>query len=390
MKVLIFLYTLFTIVTSQNVKLEKVVDGFNVPLDFIEDPLGGNRKFVVEKKGKVYIVKDGNKVNATPFLDMSKIVSTSANEGGLLSIAFHPKYKKNGFFFIYYTEDANNGNGNKIRSILRRLRVSPDNPDIAIVGKNTKKEIFWKLEQPFGNHNGGQILFGPNDNYLYVFLGDGGSGGDPNNNAQDLTSLFGKILRIKPKTNKKRAKYKIPKSNPFKKNKKAGVPKEIYHYGVRNPWRNSFDKASGDLFIGDVGQNKIEEISIAKDKKGGLNFGWRLVEGDECFEPSSECRNNAGPLQEPILTYEHNGGDCSVTGGYVYRGTAIPGLVGKYIYGDFCSGTIRVGTSTNGGKWSGETLLNTDLGISSFGEDKDDELYVVDYFGGGIYKIVAA
>merc|ERR1711862_459382 len=332
-----------------------------------------------------FIVKDGDKVNTTPFLDFSDIVSKSANEGGLLGLAFHPKFKKKGFFFIYYTIEINNGKN--IRSIVRRMRVAPNNPDVAIVGKQNK-EIIWTLDQPYGNHNGGQLLFGPKDKYLYVFVGDCGSGGDPKNYAQNLKSQFGKILRIKPSVRKKgKAKYRIPKDNPFKKNT-MGHPQEIYHYGLRNPWRNSFD-SSGDLFMGDVGQNKIEEINIAPNAQGGLNFGWRLLEGNECFNPSSNCRDNAGDLVDPILTYQHGGGDCSVTGGYVYEGSSIPDLTGKYIYGDFCSGKIRVATN-NGGQWSEELLLSTNLGISSFGEDKDGELYVVDYFGGGIHKIIAA
>jgi len=362
--------------------LEKVVEGFNKPVAFIEDPIqGGSRKFVVEKGGKIFVVKNGNQINQTPFLDFSDIVSTNANEGGLLGLAFHPKYEKNGYFFIYYTIKTSGG----IRSILRRIGVSKNNPDVAKV-KKEKKEVFWTLDQDFSNHNGGHILFGPDDGYLYVFLGDGGSGGDPKGRAQDLTNQLGKILRIKPKT-KKKASYGIPKDNPFKNNK-DGIPQEIFHYGVRNPWRNSFDKETGDLFIGDVGQNKIEEVSIAEKGEKGLNFGWRLLEGDECFNPKQGCRDNAGPLRDPILTYEHGQGDCSVTGGYVYRGSEIPDLVGEYLYGDFCSGKIRIGTKKNNEQWNGELLLDTNLSISSFGEDNGGELYVVDYGGGAIYKIV--
>jgi len=365
-----------------SIELEKIVEGFNDPVDYIEDPLGGNRKFVVEKGGKVHIVKDGVN-NVKPFLDISGIVSKNANEGGLLGLAFHPKFGKNKMFFVYFTVEIPNG----IRSVLRRLKANGSNPDVAkeVKVKNEDKEILWTLDQDFKNHNGGQILFGP-DKYLYVFLGDGGSGGDPNGRAQDLNSQLGKILRIKPKTNGSKAKYKIPKDNPFKKNKE-GYPKEIYHYGVRNPWRNSFDKDTGDLFIADVGQNKYEEVSIAKKGISGLNFGWRLLEGDKCFQPSSGCRDDAGKLQDPILTYDHSGGDCSITGGYVYRGTILTDLIGKYLYGDFCSGTIRLGTKKNG-SWSSEILMETDLYISSFGEDSSGELYVVDYVGGAIYKFV--
>jgi len=367
-----------------DINLEKVVEGFKDPVAYIEDPLpGGSRKFVVEKGGKIHIVKN-DQIEQTPFLDFSDIVSTNANEGGLLGLAFHPKYKKNGYFFIYYTIKTSGG----IRSILRRIKVSKDNPDVADV-KKEKKEVFWSLDQDFQNHNGGHILFGPDDGFLYVFLGDGGSGGDPKDRAQDLTSELGKILRIKTKTKKNKATYGIPKDNPFKKNK-DGIPQEIFHYGVRNPWRNSFDRDTGDLFIGDVGQNKIEEISIAEKGEIGLNFGWRLLEGDECFDPKKGCRDNAGPLRDPILTYDHNQGDCSVTGGYVYRGSVLNDLVGKYLYSDFCTGTIRVGTNNGNGQWTEETLLETNLMVSSFGEDNDGELYVVDYIGGAIYKIVPA
>lgn len=374
-----------TMRVAPEVEFEEVVSGFTKPVAYIDDPLpNGNRKFVVEKKGVITVVKNGDVKMSTPFLDLKDLVTQNVNEGGLLGFAFHPNYngKKNRFFFVYYTELVSSGSSN-IRSIVRRMRVSSDNPDIAKVGEE-EKEVLLKIDQPYKNHNGGQLLFGPKDKLLYIFVGDGGSGGDPKNFSQDLTSFFGKILRIKPKLGKKIG-YRIPKRNPYRKNKT--YLSEILHYGVRNPWRNSFDRETGHLYIGDVGQNKIEEISIANNNKRGLNFGWRLKEGNKCYNPSSDCNPDGKILQSPIITYPHQNGDCSVIGGYVYRGSKIPSLEGKYIYGDFCSGKVRVATKVGNNAYNQELLKNVGYYISSFAEDKEGELYIVDYTNGAINKI---
>lgn len=298
------------------VKLEEVVSGLSFPLAFLDDPLGGTRKFIVEKGGLVKIF-DGGVVKATPFIDLSGVVSTDVNEGGLLGMAFHPQYATNGFVFVNYTAKSSNGN---LWTIIRRLKVSTTDPDKVDIG-NPTNEVLLRLRQPANNHNGGQILFSPKDGYLYIAMGDGGPGEDPYNRAQNLKVLYGKILRIWPSTGAK-AGYGIPDGNPFKGNSK-GFRQEIWHFGLRNPWRFTFDRQNGFMFIGDVGQKRWEEINWAGANQRPLNFGWRRLEGDQCFNPTSSCRVNAQgkfiKMASPIIVYGHDEG-CSVTGGYRYRG----------------------------------------------------------------------
>jgi glucose/arabinose dehydrogenase len=266
-------------------------------------------------------------------------------------------------------------------SFVARYNVSADKN---IADATSIRNVF-QLKKPEANHNGGQLLFGPHDGYLYIFLGDGGGAGDPNRMAQNKTFLFGKILRVDPKTGAHESGYNIPPDNPFLSNEKDR--KEIFHLGVRNPWRNSFDKTTGDLYIGDVGQDRFEEISLAPAGSKGLNFGWSIREGLECFR-TPNCKSKG--LTKPILTYSHGAtGECAVTGGYMYRGRAIPKLVGKYVYGDFCTAKIMVGTK--GTSWTSQQLqVGLSISLSSFGQDHDGELYVCDLVGGAIYKLAPA
>lgn len=354
--------------SAQTIGLQTVAQNLNNPLFMTYAPDGSSRLFIVEQGGKIRILQNG-KVLATPFLDLSKGISC-CGERGLLGLAFHPEYKSNGFFFVNYTNPQGN-------TVVARYKVSSD-PDRADPASG---QILLTVEQPYANHNGGMLAFGP-DGYLYIGLGDGGSGGDPQNNAQNLGSLLGKILRIDVNRREAGKAYGIPADNPFIN--RPGARPEIWSYGWRNPWRFSFDRTTGDLWVGDVGQNRWEEISFQPAGQGGGNYGWRIMEGTHCYNPSSGC--NKEGLILPVLEYGHDVGN-SVTGGYRYRGKAIPALQGAYLYADFGSGRIWAATES-GGKWVSRELLQTRMNPSSFAEDPEGELYVID-LGGLIYKLVA-
>ena len=331
---------------------------FSQPLFLTASPDDTNRLFVVEQDGRILIVK-GDRVLTTPFLDISKKLSTGG-ERGLLGLAFHPHFSSNGRLFVNYTRAQDRA------TVIAEYHAS-SNPNQVI----RDESVLLIIPQPYGNHNGGMIAFGP-DHYLYIGMGDGGSGGDPENYAQNPNELLGKFLRIdvdQPPP------YGIPPDNPFVK--EHGRP-EIFAWGLRNPWRFSFDQKTGNLWAGDVGQHAWEEIDVIKK---GKNYGWRLLEGTHCFNPETHCRQ-VPHLVDPVTEYAQEQGRCSVTGGYVYRGEKIPDLVGTYVFGDFCSGEIW-------GYLDGETriLQSTDLQISSFGQDRDGELYVVGYEG-EIFRIM--
>lgn len=366
---------------SSAVKLRQVASGFSQPIAILDDPLvGGTRRFVVEQGGKVKII-NGTRVGT--FLDLTSVVSKGVSEGGLLGIAFHPNYSTNRYLFVDYTISNSSG----LFSVIRRLRVSATNPNFVPVGNNARETVL-SFKQPFSNHNGGQILFNPIDKYLYIASGDGGSGGDTQNNAQNLAVLLGKILRIDPWTGNSpnQAGYNIPVDNPYVSNTN-GFRKEIWHYGLRNPWRFTFDKSTGDMYIGDVGQDAYEEIDFAAFNRSGLNFGWRRKEGNVCFNPTTNCLNGGAiVVEDPISVYSHSVGS-SVTGGYLYRGRDIPTLTGKYVFGDFIKGKIFALTNGTGG-WSSSSLYNSTVLISSFGERKDGALWVVDYGNGKIFRLV--
>ena len=347
---------------AQDVRLTRVASGFERPLGLTHAGDGSGRLFVVEQGGRIRVIgKQGGEPRT--FLDLSSL-TRAGGERGLLGLAFDPKFRQNGRLYVNYTD--RNGD-----TVIARYTAQGDqaNANSAVV--------LLRIGQPYANHNGGQLAFGP-DGMLYIGTGDGGSGGDPQNNGQKLDTLMGKILRIDVSGEK----YAVPKDNPFVN--RANVKPEIWAYGLRNPWRFSFDRRTGDLFIADVGQNKFEEINFQpKASKGGENYGWRLREAASCFNPESNCQRSG--LVDPVLQYEHSEG-VSVTGGYAYRGKALPTLAGKYVYGDFASGTIWAGTRGSNGRWSAQKLLDTEHNISSFGEDEDGELYLTDYGSGTIYR----
>ena len=343
---------------------EPVVNGLADPVSITH--AGDSRLFITLQAGQV-VIHDGTRVLPAPFLDIRPLVS-SGGERGLLSIAFHPRYAENGFFFVNYTD--RNGD-----TVIARYRVSTD-PNRA--DASSARQVLF-IDQPFPNHNGGQLQFGP-DGYLYIGMGDGGSGGDPENRAQSRTTLLGKLLRIDVDAET----YSIPPSNPFVSN--AQSRGEIWATGLRNPWRFSFDRNNGDLWLADVGQGSWEEINHQPGTSiGGENYGWRLMEGLHCYNPPTSC--NFTGLVLPVIEYNHSGGACSVTGGYVYRGTRSPFLRGTYLYGDYCNGKIWGASRDTRGVLVTRELADTPWLISTFGEDLNGEVYVADH-NGAIYRIV--
>ncbi|MEO8612192.1 MAG: PQQ-dependent sugar dehydrogenase [Chloroflexota bacterium] len=347
-------------------KLVEVVNGLKNPLYVTSAKDGSGRLFVVEQDGLIRIIRDGKLLEA-PFLDVKALVSRDGSERGLLGLAFHPHYADNGTFFINYTDTSGN-------TVLARYHVSADDLDRADVDS---AEIILHVDQPYPNHSAGQLAFGP-DGYLYVGLGDGGSAGDPQGNGQNGHTLLGKMLRLDVDSD---SPYAIPPNNPF-----IGRPDfalEIWAYGLRNPWRYSFDRATGDLYIADVGQNTWEEINFQPaGDHGGENYGWNVYEGLHPYQ-----NGQAIGAVPPIAEYNHSDG-CSVTGGYVYRGNALPDLQGTYLFGDYCSGTIWAAKRDASGAWQTHVLMNSGIPVSSFGEDEAGELYVVNY-GGSLLRLAA-
>ncbi|HMQ30387.1 MAG TPA: PQQ-dependent sugar dehydrogenase [Chloroflexaceae bacterium] len=349
---------------------ELLVDGLVRPTHVTSAGDGSGRLFVTEQAGLILVVRDGQLVEE-PFLDLLALVGANGNEQGLLSVAFHPDYAANGRFYVNYTDRDGT-------TVVARYSVSADNPDRADAAS---AQVLLTIEQPAPNHNGGLLKFGP-DGYLYIGTGDGGAAGDPWGNAQSLDTLLGKLLRIDVDGGEP---YAVPEDNPF--GGFAGERPEIWAYGLRNPWRFSFDRATGDLYIGDVGQNEYEEVNfVSAASMGGENYGWDIMEGRECYDARS-CEQ-AG-LTMPVATYSHSAGDgCSITGGYVYRGAAFPQLEGVYLYADYCSGNLW-GLRAPFVEGGGALLATLDLRVTSFGEDEVGELYLADREGGGIYRLVA-
>jgi len=351
------------------IKAEPVITGLSSPVDITHAGDGSGRLFIVLQGGRI-VIFDGVQILSPPFLDITSLVS-SGGERGLLGAAFHPNYVGNGFFYVSYTDTTGD-------SVIARYSVSLD-PNLAGPASGG---IILTIPQPFSNHNGGQLHFGP-DGYLYIGVGDGGSGGDPQNNGQDLGTLLGKILRIDVDSG---LPFTIPPDNPFVGI--VGAREEIWSYGLRNPWRFSFDRLTGDMFIGDVGQGSWEEVDFQPaNSTEGENYGWRLMEGNSCFNPATNCNN--GTLTLPILVYNHSVG-CSVTGGYLYRGSKNPNLNGLYLYGDFCTGLIWGAQEDGLGGWNTTVLLDTNFSISTFGEDESGEIYFahLSATNGAIYKVV--
>ncbi len=345
------------------IALRAVATGLEKPVYVTPAGDGSGRLFVVEQEGTIRIVR-GGRLLPRAFLDIRRRV-IAGGELGLLSVAFHPQYARNGRFYINYTADSGN-----LRTVIAEYRVSADDPDVA----DPAERVLLEIPQPFRNHNGGLNLFGP-EGMLYIGMGDGGSGGDPLNNGQRLDTLLGKLLRIDVEGG---SPYRVPPDNPFV-DRSAARP-EIWASGLRNPWRFSFDRATSRLFLADVGQNRWEEIDLVA--RGG-NYGWRIMEGAHCFNPETGCRTTG--LILPIAEYGRDLG-CSVTGGYVYRGTRIRDLVGRYLFSDYCTGRLW-SLRESGGRWVMEELRATGLTVSSFGEDQAGELYVVDHRG-TVYQIV--
>ena len=344
-----------------DLEFDQIVTGLLNPVAIANAGDGSNRLFVVERAGRIRIVENGVLL-ATPFLDIDAVVNSSGGEQGLLGLAFDPDYASNGDFYVHYTrsDDAN---------VVAHYRADPPSSNTA----GTVGTVLLTQSQPRTNHNGGQLAFGP-DGHLYISIGDGGKQGDPDDNAQNMQTFLGKILRIGVDG---ASPYTVPADNPFVG--VAGTFPEIWQPGLRNPWRFSFDRATGDLFIGDVGQNSWEEINHAPaPSSGGENWGWR------CYEASHEYNTaGCGPIGDyemPILEYAHAAGRCSVTGGYRYRGVAAPGLRGAYLFADWCSGDIWAGLYDAGtGTWSAVSLdfAQPTTGITSFGEDEAGNVYFV-------------
>jgi glucose/arabinose dehydrogenase len=349
--------------------LTPFLSGLESPVYLTHAGDGSDRLFVVEQAGKIRIVKAGI-LQPVPFLDITSLVLTGG-ERGLLSVAFEPDYEKNGRFYVDYTRSTTKPNM-AAESVVARYRVSA-NPDVA---DPASAEIVLTFDQPQNNHNGGLLKFGP-DGMLYIGSGDGGQADDigtghaPEGNGQDLTTFLGKLLRINVSAEKG---YTVPSDNP---SLGANAKREIWAYGLRNPWRFSFDRATGDLFIGDVGQNLWEEVDHQpRASKGGENYGWPVWEGTHLHRPGTAVVGDAKPVAEYSIADEN----CSVTGGYVYRGAKIPSLAGYYILGDYCTGNLWT-LAKLGSTWSLSPLQDTQLRPSSFGEDEAGELYLVHHGG---------
>jgi glucose/arabinose dehydrogenase len=350
------------------IELRTVVESLDQPLLVTNAGDGSDRQFIVEQGGRIRIIRDGELL-PEPFLDVSEII-TAGGEQGLLGLAFHPEYPTNGRFFINYTDLEGD-------TVVAEYQSDSAEADVA---SPASARVLLRVDQPYANHNGGALAFGP-DRYLYIALGDGGSGGDPHNNGQRLDTMLGKLLRIDVDSTSDDLPYGIPDDNPFVD--RDGARPEIWAYGLRNPWRFGFD--GDDIWIGDVGQSQLEEINRMPAARAGLNYGWNVMEGDACYEPSTDCDRDG--LVLPVTTYTHDDG-CSVTGGYVYRGS-ISSLVGAYVFGDYCSGTMWAVDASGPAEQDPVQLLSTDLSISSFGLDERGELYVTD-LGGTVLQVVEA
>ncbi|WP_345244545.1 PQQ-dependent sugar dehydrogenase [Nibrella saemangeumensis] len=344
---------------------------FSQPVEYTHANDGSNRVFVVEQAGRIRVFDNTESAqSAGTYLDIRSKVA-SGGEMGLLGLAFHPNFRQNGYFYVNYTKS------NPRETVISRFKASSANASQVDAGSEV---VLLTFPQPYSNHNGGKILFGP-DGHLYIATGDGGSGGDPQNNGQTRNTLLGKILRIDVNSTEK-GNYGIPADNPFKGNR-DGVREEIYAYGLRNPWRISFDN-QGRLWAGDVGQNELEEIDIIE--KGG-NYGWRLTEGRDCYNPKNNC--DQGNLVGPVWQYPHENGNVSVTGGVVYRGKAQPDLQNKYIYADYASGRVWALTYNGTKATDNQVLVNRAGTISAFGEDANGEMYLLDHGSGRVLKLAS-
>ena len=353
------------------IALKEITTGLRKPVHLTHAGDGSGRLFVVEQQGVIRVIRQG-RLLPQPFLDIRSRVA-DGGERGLLSFAFHPKYRNNGYTYVNYT--SSNGGLHTVIARYRRLNSNQLDPG--------SEKVLLKIAQPYSNHNGGQLAFGP-DGYLYIGMGDGGAANDPKNNGQNPATLLGAMLRIDVDNPASPLAYGIPGDNPFVK--RAGYRPEIWALGLRNPWRFSFDSGTGVLYAADVGQDEVEEVNIIR--RGG-NYGWRIMEGDICTPDINRNCNKQG-LDLPITTYRHPEG-FSITGGFVYRGRKIEGLCGAYLYSDYVTPIIRA-LRYDGSKVTAqqEIFSGDSLAISSFGEDEQHELYVLDHRAGRVLKIVAA
>jgi glucose/arabinose dehydrogenase len=359
------------VVSGSALALEEVASGLTAPL-FVDAPKGDDRLFIVEQPGTIMVLKDGALL-PTPFLDVENIVNETGNEQGLLGLAFHPDYASNGRFFINYTGAPSGA------TVVAEYTASA-NADVA----NGTGKILLSFNQPYSNHNGGMLAFGP-DGYLYIGTGDGGSRDDPQGNAQNLDSHLGKLLRIDVDGGDP---YGIPADNPYVD---GGGLAEIWAYCLRNPWRFSFDQMTGDIYIADVGQDAWEEVSVQPATAANLNYGWKVMEGKQCFSPSVGC-DTSGKV-EPVHDYQHIGGGRSVTGGYVYRGQCLLDIKGRYFFGDYETEeffTFDSNTGANLQEITDQIDPNGEInGLSSFGTDGYGEMYVVSR-AGKVFRIVVS
>ncbi|WP_339630933.1 PQQ-dependent sugar dehydrogenase [Bizionia echini] len=371
----LLVFSIFTIFThAQQIGIDLYADGFNNPVGIKH--ANDDRLFIVEKAGVIKIINGQQNVVTTAFLDINSLVSNSGGERGLLGLAFHPNFTSNGYFFVNYINNSGD-------TVVSRFTVNPTDSNLADVNSEL---ILLTIEQPYGNHNGGDLAFGE-DGFLYIATGDGGSGSDPENRSQDLTTLLGKLLRIDVNNSGNGLNYAIPADNPFISNTNA--LDEIWAYGLRNPWRFSFDRTNNDLWIADVGQFEIEEINKVSATEGGINYGWRCYEGNEPFITGG-CPD-ASTMVFPVSQYTHsNSGEfkCSITGGYIYQGSQFPAFIDTYFFADYCSDEIGTLVFENNTWTMSFTTPFSNKGWTTFGEDTDGELYIAAASTGEIFRIV--
>lgn len=371
----LLLICITTFVYAQNIDIELVASGFDAPVSIKN--ANDSKLFVVERKGVIKILNADDSVNSTPFLDINSKVTDAGGERGLLGLTFHPNYNTNGYFYVNYI----NNSGNTVIA-----RYSRTNETTA----NTNSElILLSITQPAGNHNGGDMNFGP-DGYLYIASGDGGGSGDPNNYAQSLNTLLGKLLRIDVDNTSNGNNYAIPSNNPYLNDGNTNTLPEIWAYGLRNPWKFSFDKTTGDLWIADVGQGVYEEINMVPSTTSAINYGWRCYEGANHPYNTSGCPPESSTTR-PIAEYSHNGNGafkCSITGGFRYRGSQYSSLSGLYFFADYCSDEIGVLTP-NGSNWTMTFPKQySNKGWTTFGEGNNGELYIAGLESGEVFKII--
>ncbi|MGH2817373.1 MAG: PQQ-dependent sugar dehydrogenase [Actinomycetota bacterium] len=348
--------------TRVALELRSVAGGFEAPLYVTHAGDGSDRLYVVEQGGLIQTMVDG-RVDATPFLDISDLTEPGG-EQGLLGLAFHPDFENNHRLFVNYTDNEGD-------TVVAEYRAGEAGAD------PSSARVLMRIQQPYSNHNGGALEFGP-DGFLYIATGDGGSAGDPEDRAENRDVLLGKLLRIDVDGD---SPYEIPADNPFAD---GGGRPEVWAYGLRNPWRFSFDRITGTLWIGDVGQGAREEVNRVASREGGLDYGWNEMEGTACFEPSTDC-DEQGSIA-PITEYTHEEG-CSISGGYVYRGRRFPGLRGGYFFGDYCSGKLWAIDANGPARQRPVELLDTERAISSFGVDASGELYLTDLASGEVLLV---